>query len=145
MNSEAKLILLSAGGTGGHMFPAAALAQDLLSRGFRVELVTDARGSKFDRIFKEMPVHTISAGTLGPGLWGKVQGATALGVGMVQARRLVDRLKPAVVVGFGGYPSVPAVYAAQRKQIPTIIHEQNAVLGRAMDGSTRVIQARVRS
>ena len=131
MNSESKLILLSAGGTGGHMFPAAALAQDLVSRGYRVALVTDGRGKKFEKIFGDIPVHPIKAGTLGVGIWGKIRGAAALGVGMIQAGRLVEHLHPAVVVGFGGYPSVPAVYAAQRRKIPSIIHEQNAILGRA--------------
>lgn len=131
MNNSSSLILLSAGGTGGHMFPAAALSQDLVSRGYRVEIVTDNRGKKYSHIFNGLPVHVISAGTLGKGIVGKVKGVAALGVGMVQARSIVDRLKPAIVVGFGGYPSVPAVFAAQRKKIPTIIHEQNAILGKA--------------
>jgi len=131
MNDKAKLILLSAGGTGGHMFPAAALSHDLRSRGFRVELVTDVRGKKFEAHFSDIPVHVLSAGTLGAGLMGKVKGMAALGVGIAQAAKLLGRLSPAVVVGFGGYPSVPAVYIAQRKHIPTIIHEQNAILGKA--------------
>lgn len=129
-NTE-KLILLSAGGTGGHMFPAAALAQDLRSRGFRVELVTDPRGKRFTESFGDIPITVIQAGTLGSGLLGKVSGVAGVAMGIIQSMRLLDRLKPAVVVGFGGYPSFPAVYAAQRKKIPTIIHEQNAILGRA--------------
>lgn len=131
MNENAALIMLSAGGTGGHMFPAAALAQDLVSRGFRVALVTDARGKAYADKSGGISVHVISAGTLGAGLWGKVRGLSALGVGLVQARALVKKMRPAVVVGFGGYPSVPAVYAAQMMKIPTVIHEQNAILGRA--------------
>lgn len=130
-NTESKLILLSAGGTGGHMFPAAALAQDLLSRGYRVALATDARGRKFEANFGGVAIYTLSAGTLGAGLLGKVRGVATLGMGILQARRLIERLQPAIVVGFGGYPSVPAVYAAQRRRISTIIHEQNAVMGRA--------------
>lgn len=106
MNSDSKLILLSAGGTGGHMFPAAALAQDLLSRGYRVALVTDTRGKQFTKIFGDIPAHPIKAGTLGAGILGKVKGAAALGVGMLQAQRLVEQLKPSVVVGFGGYPAL---------------------------------------
>lgn len=126
-----KLILLSAGGTGGHMFPAAALAKDLLSRGFGVQLVTDLRGKKFTQDFGDIPITVIKAGTLGSGLVGKLTGIAGVALGIMQGRKLVNRLKPAVVVGFGGYPSFPAVYAAQRCKIPTIIHEQNAILGRA--------------
>lgn len=129
--NESKLILLSAGGTGGHMFPAAALAQDLRSRGYRVELATDPRGKKHANIFDDIKIHVIQAGTLGAGIFGKLKGAAALGVGMAQAYKLVKKINPDVVIGFGGYPSVPAVFAAQRQKIATIIHEQNAVLGRA--------------
>lgn len=132
MEDENKnLILLSAGGTGGHMFPAASLAKDLLSRGFDVALVTDMRGKKFTADFGELPIHMIRAATLGYGVVGKISGIAGLGMGIIQAHRLINRLKPAVVVGFGGYPSFPAVFAAQRSKIPTIIHEQNAILGRA--------------
>ena len=126
-----KLILLSAGGTGGHMFPASALAKDLLSRGFRVELVTDARGKKFTGDFGDLPITVIQAATLGSGVIGKISGIAGLALGITQAYGLLKRVKPTVVVGFGGYPSFPAVFAAQRKKIPTIIHEQNAILGRA--------------
>lgn len=125
------LILLSAGGTGGHMFPAAALARDLISRGYRVALATDPRGRALAKVFEDVPVHVLQAGTMGAGLKGKVLGLSRLGMGMAQAWGLLGRLKPSVVVGFGGYPSVPAVYMAQRLGIPTVIHEQNAVLGRA--------------
>lgn len=131
MGDGAKLVLLSAGGTGGHMFPAAALAFDLVSRGFKVDLVTDSRGRAYEGIFPDIRTHVISAGTLGGGLAGTIKGVAALGLGLVQAKMLVDKIKPDVVIGFGGYPSVPAVYAAQRKGILSVIHEQNAVLGRA--------------
>jgi UDP-N-acetylglucosamine--N-acetylmuramyl-(pentapeptide) pyrophosphoryl-undecaprenol N-acetylglucosamine transferase len=126
-----KLVLLSAGGTGGHVFPAAALARELVARGFRVEIVTDSRGKKYANHFDGIPVHVIHSGTAGGGIAGKLNGVARLSIGMVQALRLVGRLKPAVVVGFGGYPSFPAVYAAQAKKIPTVLHEQNAVIGRA--------------
>jgi UDP-N-acetylglucosamine--N-acetylmuramyl-(pentapeptide) pyrophosphoryl-undecaprenol N-acetylglucosamine transferase len=129
--NKSMLILLSAGGTGGHMYPAAALSRDLISRGYAVQLVTDVRGAKFKHIFGDIPVHVINAGTLGAGLAGKVRGMSKLGLGIMQARRLLKRERPALVVGFGGYPSVPAVYAAQQRGIPTVIHEQNAILGRA--------------
>jgi UDP-N-acetylglucosamine--N-acetylmuramyl-(pentapeptide) pyrophosphoryl-undecaprenol N-acetylglucosamine transferase len=125
------LIILSAGGTGGHMFPAEALGKDLQSRGFRVQLITDQRGKKFTKNFGDIPIHVIQAGSLKPGFWGKVRGVIGLGTGIVQAANILRREKPVAVVGFGGYPSFPAVYAAQRMKIPTIIHEQNAILGRA--------------
>jgi UDP-N-acetylglucosamine--N-acetylmuramyl-(pentapeptide) pyrophosphoryl-undecaprenol N-acetylglucosamine transferase len=130
-NKDFGLILLSAGGTGGHMFPAAALARDLISRGYRVALATDPRGKALAKVFDGVPVHVLQAGTMGAGLKGKVLGLARLSVGMAQAWSLLGKLRPAVVVGFGGYPSVPAVYMAQRMGIPTVIHEQNAVLGRA--------------
>lgn len=131
-NIDSKLILLSAGGTGGHLTPALALAHDLKARGFRVGLVTDGRAQKCGLNLDEgITIYPIQAGTLGSGLVGKIKGLAALALGMVQAWLLVGRLKPAVVVGFGGYPSFPAVYAAQGQHIPTIIHEQNAILGKA--------------
>jgi UDP-N-acetylglucosamine--N-acetylmuramyl-(pentapeptide) pyrophosphoryl-undecaprenol N-acetylglucosamine transferase len=129
--SQSPLIILSAGGTGGHMTPAQALGHDLLSRGFRVELVTDLRGQKFEQLFKGIPMHVIPSGTLGAGLWGKVNGVANLGFGIFKANRLIKKMKPAMVVGFGGYPSVPAVYAAQRLNIPTIIHQSDAIIGQA--------------
>lgn len=127
----AKLIVLSAGGTGGHVTPAAALARDLRSRGYRVALVTDVRGKKYENMFEGVDIHVIKAGTLGAGIFGKVKGMVNLGLGMMQARKLIDKLKPAVVVGFGGYPSYPAVHAAQKARIPTVIHQSDAVLGKA--------------
>ncbi|MCB9963795.1 MAG: undecaprenyldiphospho-muramoylpentapeptide beta-N-acetylglucosaminyltransferase [Rhodospirillales bacterium] len=128
---SSSLILLSAGGTGGHIMPAIALAQDLVSRGYQVEIVTDPRCRHYKDLYPEIPFHVLSAGTLGKGLWGKFTGLCRLGWGLLQARSLVRHLKPRVVVGFGGYPSYPAVYAAQKRKIPTIIHEANAILGKA--------------
>lgn len=124
-------ILISAGGTGGHMFPAASLAQDLLSRGYEVALATDHRGRHFKAQFEGVPVHVLKAGTLQRGLRGKIAGLVNMGLGYVQGHKLLGRFQPGVVVGFGGYPSVPALLAAQHRKIPTIIHEQNAVIGRA--------------
>lgn len=131
IKSAPKLIVLSAGGTGGHIFPADALAQDLLSRGYRVALITDIRGKKYEPFAGGIPVYVVNSATVGAGLLKKVKSVLSMGVGFFQARKLLSDLKPAVVVGFGGYPSVPAVYAAQIKKIPTVIHEQNAILGRA--------------
>lgn len=131
MNEKAKTILLSSGGTGGHMTPAGALAHDLVSRGYRVEIVTDVRGRKYQSMFPGMNMHVVRAGTMNKGITGKVGGLANLGLGILQAMKLIRRLKPAVVVGFGGYPSVPGVYAAQKLGVPTIIHEQNAIIGKA--------------
>lgn len=134
MNNETKpLILLSAGGTGGHVMPAQALAHELISRGFRVEVVTDARGMKFAKGFGDIPLREVKAGTLGRGIIGKVKGVLNLLLGISQATYLISLIKPSAVVGFGGYPSVPGVYAAQRRKIPTILHESNAILGWAND------------
>jgi UDP-N-acetylglucosamine--N-acetylmuramyl-(pentapeptide) pyrophosphoryl-undecaprenol N-acetylglucosamine transferase len=124
-------IMLAAGGTGGHMFPAEALARELLARGHRVVLVTDRRGKAFGEALPEIAVHRIRASTLGSGLLNKLRGTIELGLGTMQARGLIARLRPDIVVGFGGYPSVPTVFAAQRSAIPVVLHEQNAVLGRA--------------
>ncbi|MEZ5902254.1 MAG: undecaprenyldiphospho-muramoylpentapeptide beta-N-acetylglucosaminyltransferase [Alphaproteobacteria bacterium] len=131
MTTEVKQILISAGGTGGHMFPAEALARDLIGRGYRVALATDVRGQKYKPFADGIPIYVLKSGAMSAGIFSKIKTILALGIGYIQARRLIDKLKPAVVIGFGGYPSFPAVYAAQKKNIPTIIHEQNAILGKA--------------
>ncbi len=113
------------------MSPASALASDLLGRGYRTELITDKRGKSFSSMFKGLPIHVVKSGTAGAGIMGKVKGALNLGLGILHALKLVKSLKPDLVIGFGGYPSVPAVLAAQKLDIPTIIHEQNAILGKA--------------
>lgn len=126
----APLIALAAGGTGGHVFPAEALARELLGRGFRVVLFTDQRGSRFS---DDIKVETISirASALGKGIVGKAQSLFHMGIGTIQARRALKKRMPAAIVGFGGYPSLPPLFAAARLGIPLILHEQNAVLGRA--------------
>lgn len=129
--SENALVILSSGGTGGHMTPAQSLARDLLSRGYRVEVITDTRGMRYKDMFSDIPMHVVTAGTGGAGIAGKVGGALRVVIGVGQALILLLRKKPAIVVGFGGYPSVPGVYAAQKLRIPTIIHEQNAIIGKA--------------
>tara|TARA_R110001592_G_scaffold27763_25_gene102922 strand:- start:1929 stop:3032 length:1104 start_codon:yes stop_codon:yes gene_type:complete len=126
-----KFIVISAGGTGGHMSPAAALAVELKKRGHRVELVTDDRGQKYTNMFPDVPVHVIKSGTAFAGIMGKVKGAINLLRGIMQGFTLIGKLKPDCVIGFGGYPSVPAVFAAQKKGIATGLHEQNAILGKA--------------
>jgi UDP-N-acetylglucosamine--N-acetylmuramyl-(pentapeptide) pyrophosphoryl-undecaprenol N-acetylglucosamine transferase len=125
-------IALAAGGTGGHMYPAEALAGELLARGYEVALVTDRRGGGFGERLPAVATHRISAGAMaGTGVVGRAQGVMRLGVGFFQSRSLVARLKPDVVVGFGGYASAPAVLAASLVGITTVLHEQNAILGRA--------------
>jgi UDP-N-acetylglucosamine--N-acetylmuramyl-(pentapeptide) pyrophosphoryl-undecaprenol N-acetylglucosamine transferase len=124
-------IMLAAGGTGGHMFPAEALARALLARGRSVTLVTDRRGHAFGESLAEVPVHRIRAASPGAGLIGKLKAAVEMALGLLEARALLRRLRPAAVVGFGGYPSVPTVYAAIQARVPSLLHEQNAVLGRA--------------
>ncbi len=128
---DTRPVVLAAGGTGGHMFPAEALARELVDRGHAVILVTDRRGQAFDETVAGIRVHRIRAGTFGAGVLSKVRTVVELGIGFVQARRLLRRVQPAMVVGFGGYPSLPTVRAAQSLDIPVLLHEQNAVLGRA--------------
>ncbi len=127
-----KLIVLAAGGTGGHVFPAEALASELLARGHRLALVTDKRGTQYGGTLGSLETHRIAAGGLaGRGLVARAKAVLELGLGTFQAIGLLGRLSPAAVVGFGGYASVPTLVAASRNRIPTLIHEQNAVLGRA--------------
>ena len=127
------LILLAAGGTGGHLFPAEALGVELSARGASVALVTDARigGSDWASRFPG-DVFSITAGTVtGSGIIAKSIGGLKLLKGLQEAYGLIGRLKPRLVVGFGGYPTVPPLLAARLRGIPTVIHEANAVMGRA--------------
>nr|MDQ4088568.1 glycosyltransferase [Pseudomonadota bacterium] len=123
--------VLAAGGTGGHMIPAHALAAELKKRGHGVLLITDQRGARFPGLFEGVPVHILPAGRLGGGPLGWMKAARSVLAGRRQARRLYKNHPPDAVVGFGGYPAVPALLAATSMNIPTVLHEQNAVLGRA--------------
>jgi len=125
------LILLAAGGSGGHVFPARALCAAMRDRGWDVGFITDERGLTFAESDETLKVHQIKAASLGGGACGKLKGLALLGVGLLQACALLRRLRPDAVVGFGGYPSVPTMVAATLCGFPTLIHEQNAVLGRA--------------
>jgi UDP-N-acetylglucosamine--N-acetylmuramyl-(pentapeptide) pyrophosphoryl-undecaprenol N-acetylglucosamine transferase len=132
--------VLAAGGTGGHLFPAEALAGELLDRGKEVHLLGDARADAFAGRVPGIEIHYVHAGRIGggPAHAAHALGKTALGV--LQARRLLRRLSPSCVIGFGGYPSIPTMLAAVYLGSPTLIHEQNAVLGRA----NRLLAPRVR-
>jgi UDP-N-acetylglucosamine--N-acetylmuramyl-(pentapeptide) pyrophosphoryl-undecaprenol N-acetylglucosamine transferase len=122
---------LAAGGTGGHLFPAEAVARLLVASGGAVHLLTDARADAFAASVPGVTVDLVRAGRLGGGPFHAAYGLAELAVGMMQARRLLRRLAPAAVIGFGGYPSVPTMLAAAQLGLPTLIHEQNVVLGRA--------------
>lgn len=128
-------VVIAAGGTGGHFFPAEALASELLARGRRVALMTDARsGGLQSQVFAGLEQFVISgAGIAGRGPLRAGKAVLALSGGVLQARRILMRNHAAVVVGFGGYPSVAPVLATRlmRQRPPVILHEQNAVLGRA--------------
>ena len=122
--------VLAAGGTGGHMVPAHALAAELKARGHGVLLVTDARGARFPGLFKDVPVHILPAGRLGGGPIGWLKALVAIIRGRSEAKALYAQHRPDAVIGFGGYPAFPALLAASALHIPTVLHEQNAVLGR---------------
>jgi UDP-N-acetylglucosamine--N-acetylmuramyl-(pentapeptide) pyrophosphoryl-undecaprenol N-acetylglucosamine transferase len=127
-----KLAVVAAGGTGGHLFPAQALAQALVSRGWRVVLATDERVQALSADFPAERRIALSAATFKPGdPLGMVKAGLAILKGVSQARAELKALNPAIVVGFGGYPSLPALLAAISQGRRTLIHEQNAVMGRA--------------
>ncbi|MPZ36704.1 MAG: undecaprenyldiphospho-muramoylpentapeptide beta-N-acetylglucosaminyltransferase [Rhizobiales bacterium] len=130
--SGAPLVLLAAGGTGGHLFPAEALAEALARRGVNVDLATDHRAERYGTRFPARETHIIPSDTVrarNPVALART--VLALGRGLVLSYFVLRRIKPAAVVGFGGYPTLPPVGAATVLKIPTIIHEQNAVMGRA--------------
>lgn len=130
VSDNTKLILLSAGGTGGHLFPAAALAHVLAKRGVTVELATDHRAAHFE--FPARAVHLIPSATLhGSNPIALVRTGATLALGTAKAWALIGRIKPAAVVGFGGYPTIPPLMAANLRGVPTVLHEQNGVMGRA--------------
>ena len=137
--TERRSYVLAAGGTGGHMVPAAALAVELARRGHQVALVSDERGVRFPGLFEGVETHVLPAGRLGGGPIGYLKAARQMLAGRAMARKLYKQLRPAAVIGFGGYPAFPALMAAFSARIPTVIHEQNAVLGRV----NRLVAGRV--
>jgi UDP-N-acetylglucosamine--N-acetylmuramyl-(pentapeptide) pyrophosphoryl-undecaprenol N-acetylglucosamine transferase len=132
MNTSSPLIILAAGGTGGHMFPAQALAAELSNRNCRLAVITDRRGEFWQESIKDIETFHIRAGGIaGKSPLARLQSVFELVIGTLQARKILKHLKPNVVVGFGGYASIPTLLAASLGRYPTAIHEQNAILGRA--------------
>lgn len=125
-------LMIAAGGTGGHMFPAQALAEEMLKKGWRVKLSTDARGARYTGGFPHTTeIEQISSATFARGgLLAKVLVPFRIAGGVISAAFKMMRDKPDIVVGFGGYPSIPAMSAATLLRLPRMIHEQNGVLGR---------------
>lgn len=130
MSAASKHYVLAAGGTGGHLIPAFALARELERRGHHVALITDERGAQIPGKPDFMPAHVLPAGRFGKNPLKWFQGLNAVLQGRSMALRLFESFEPSAVVGFGGYPALPALLAATSAKIPSVIHEQNAVLGR---------------
>lgn len=130
MTPVSRHYVLAAGGTGGHLTPAFALAAELVARGHHVALVTDERGAAIPGKPDFLPAHVLPAGRFGKNPLHWPRGIAAVLEGRKMARRLYETFQPTAVVGFGGYPALPALLGAQADGIPTVIHEQNAVLGR---------------
>lgn len=130
--SEAPLIILAAGGTGGHLFPAEALGVVLMKRGAQVRLMTDSRAVQYGGLFSRNMFDVVPSETMrGRTPWALARTGAMLAAGGVMALALLQRLKPRAVVGFGGYPTLPPLIAAKLLGIPTVIHDANAVMGRA--------------
>ena len=122
--------VLAAGGTGGHLIPAFALATELERRGHHVALITDERGANIPGKPDFLPAHVLPAGRFGKNPLHWIGGIRAVLEGRSMALRLFETFQPSAVVGFGGYPALPAMLASTSAEIPTVVHEQNAVLGR---------------
>ncbi len=134
--------LLAAGGTGGHLIPAFALAVELLARGHRVALITDERGAAIPGMPPEVAAHVLPAGRMqarDPLGW--VRGLRGILRGRAMARALIDEFRPSAVIGFGGYPALPTLLAARSAGVPTVLHEQNAVFGRVNRFFARQVDA----
>jgi len=131
-NQRKPVVALAAGGTGGHLFPAQALAEVLSERGYAVHLLTDQRGLDHSSRFPAHMVHVIPSSTIVTSKPAAVPGQLmALGRGFMKARRSLAEMRPVAVVGFGGYPSLPPMLAALSLRLPVLLHEQNAVMGKA--------------
>ncbi|VVS97476.1 undecaprenyldiphospho-muramoylpentapeptide beta-N-acetylglucosaminyltransferase [Erythrobacter sp. EC-HK427] len=130
MTGSSRHFVLAAGGTGGHLTPAFALAHELERRGHHVALITDDRGAAIPGKPDFLTAHVLPAGRFGKNPLRWPSGIKAVLKGRSMAKRLFETFEPSAVIGFGGYPALPALFGAQSMKIPTVIHEQNAVLGR---------------
>jgi UDP-N-acetylglucosamine--N-acetylmuramyl-(pentapeptide) pyrophosphoryl-undecaprenol N-acetylglucosamine transferase len=136
------LILLAAGGTGGHLFPAEALGVELIRRGLRVRLATDSRALRYSGLFSKDTIDVVPSDTLrSRAPWSLAFTGLMLAAGTAVSLNLMRRLRPATVVGFGGYPTLPPLMAARLFGVPVVIHEANAVLGRANRFLSRHVNA----
>jgi UDP-N-acetylglucosamine--N-acetylmuramyl-(pentapeptide) pyrophosphoryl-undecaprenol N-acetylglucosamine transferase len=126
-----RTVLIAAGGTGGHLFPAESLALALKARGWTIHLATDHRVESYGKDFPAAETHIVESATITKEPVAAAKAALTIGRGLLRARFAIARIKPAVAIGFGGYPTVPTMLAAVWARVPTIVHEQNAVLGRA--------------
>ncbi len=141
-NSTNPVVMLAAGGTGGHLFPAFALAEELARRAITVDLVTDMRGDRYGMNFPARSTHRVPSATpAGRSPLQAVRAAMLLARGIGASLKIIGAAKPAAVVGFGGYPSFPPLVAARLRGVPTLLHEQNAVLGRANRALARYVTA----
>ena len=133
MKNKKRTIVLTAGGTGGHVFPAEALASELLKQDeFSLAFITDKRVKNLPPKLSQLSIHFVAASAVtGKSSFNKIKAAFLLFWGTIQSIVLLTKIKPALVVGFGGYASIPATLAAQFLHIPVVLHEQNAILGRA--------------
>ena len=130
--AEPRPVVLATGGTGGHVFPAEALAGELEARGVPFTLVTDSRGRQWQGALSHRPIHYIHSASPSAGsVANRLKAVVLLSLGFVDAWRALGRIGPSAVIGFGGYASVPTMIAARLRRLPAVLHEQNAVLGRA--------------
>lgn len=126
-----KTIVLTTGGSGGHIFPAQSVATELLKRGYKVIFITDKRGNAFQNLPEVQTYRLAAESVTGRSVFGKITALFKLWLGSVQAMKLLFQIKPDLVIGFGGYASIPTVLSAHMMRLPVILHEQNAILGRA--------------
>jgi UDP-N-acetylglucosamine--N-acetylmuramyl-(pentapeptide) pyrophosphoryl-undecaprenol N-acetylglucosamine transferase len=142
MTSKRLTVVLASGGTGGHIFPAEALAAELIKQNHKVILLSDKRYQKHHSTPEALEVININSASLGGGIVNKLRSVIHICLGIIQAKKILKKLKPDVVVGFGGYPSFPTMIAATSLKLRTVIHEQNSVLGRVnrmLSGNVSVI------
>lgn len=137
-----KRVFVAAGGTGGHVFPASALTAELLRRDYAVHWLTDDRVSAYDEAFLGAKIHRISSATfVNKNPVALIRSVVKLLTGFYESRQLIKRFQPDLIIGFGGYPTFPPLFIGQRLGVPTCLHEQNAVLGRANKAVLNKVQA----